>query len=396
VFVLCKVGSRFESRSVNGISHFVEHLMFKGTTKRPNTLSISRLLDGVGAEYNAFTSKDHTGYYVKINSDHLHLALDVVADMLYHSKFDPKEIDRERKVIIEEINMYEDNPLMYIEDIFEQELFAGHPLGQLIAGPREVIRSVSRQTIVDFVQRHYFPTNMMVVVSGRFDESTILSDIAKQFSAPISRRRPLALNPFRPKASGPRLRVMEKDTEQAQIGLGYPAFSYGDRRLPALSLLSTILGGNMSSRLFISIRERKGLAYAVRCSPSVYEDTGALYIQAGVAKARTEEAIKAILAELDQLALKGVSAVELKRAKEYTNGKLVLELEDSESLGAWFGKQWLLMNKLETPAEKMLKLRSVTREDVRAVARSIFKRAQLTVAVIGPYKDAKPFRKLLG
>lgn len=395
VLVLCKVGSRFESAGLNGVSHFVEHLMFKGTTRRPNTLAISRLLDGVGAEYNAFTSKDYTGYYVKISSDHLELALDVVADMLYHSKYDPKEIDRERNVIIEEISMYEDNPLMYIEDIFERTLYRGHPLSRLIAGPRSVISSITRDQIVGFFRTHYYPSNMLVAVSGRFDPKTIVRDVRRHFLPTGPMRRPRTFRPFRPTGGGPRVTLLNKDTEQAQIGLGFPGVSYFDKRLPAVSLLSIILGGNMSSRLFISIRERKGLAYAIKCQASAYEDTGAFYVQAGVAKNRIEEAVQAIVVELDRVKDGGVSAVELNRAKEFISGKLVLDLEDSESLGAWFAKQWLLTNRIETPAEKLAKFRAVTREDVRAAANQLMKRARLTLAIIGPTSGRARFERIV-
>ncbi|USN53218.1 MAG: insulinase family protein [Candidatus Nomurabacteria bacterium] len=395
VLVLTKVGSRHESKPVNGISHFVEHLMFKGTKRRPSTLSISRLLDGVGAEYNAFTGKDHTGYYIKINSEHLHLALDVIADMLANSKFDAKEIDRERTVIIEEISMYEDNPLMYLEDIFEETMYAGSTLGQLIAGPRSVIRNVTRDTILKFYKTHYFPSNMMVVVSGRYNEETIDEQLAKLFTVPATKQKELTFKPFRYTGTKPRVRVMYKETEQAQIGIGYPAASYFDKSLPALSLLTSILGGNMSSRLFIQIRERRGLAYAIRCTPTVYEDTGNLYIQAGVAKERTEEAIKAILVELEKIRKQGITEAELKRAKEFIKGKLVLELEDSDHIGAWFGKQWLLTKKIETPAEKMAKIQRVTREEVNALARKIINPQKMNLAIIGPYKDAKRFENLV-
>lgn len=396
VLVLCKVGSRYESKNLNGVSHFVEHLMFKGTKRRPNTLSIARLLDGVGAEYNAFTSKDHTGYYVKINHEHFDLALDVVADILHNSKFDPVEIDRERQVIVEEISMYEENPLMYIEDVFERTLFSGHPLGQLIAGPRQVIKQVSRAAIVRFFKTHYYPANMIVVVAGRFDEARILADIERHFGDPSQTKPAPKAKAFKFKPGPPRFGLETKTTEQVQIGLGYPGLSYFDRQLPAFSLLSTILGGNMSSRLFIQIRERRGLAYAIHCSPSVYEDTGSLFIQAGVAKQRVEEAIKAILEELKKVRSAGVTPAELRRAKEYVKGKLILELEDSASVAAWLGKQWLLTGKIERPADKLKKIEAVTRADISALGRRLIRASGLTLALIGPFHDRRPFLKQLG
>jgi len=395
VLVLTKVGSRYETKRINGISHFVEHLMFKGTTKRPNTLAISKLLDGVGAEYNAFTSKDHTGYYVKINSEHLDLALDVVSDMLNNSKFDPQEIDRERGVIIEEINMYQDNPLMYLEDVFENTLYSGSTLGRLIAGPRKNIENINRKDILDFVKAHYFPHNMLVTVSGRFDETKIQKQIKSYFGQTSTKRTPSRYKEFIYRGTKPKLGLEPKDTEQAQVGIGFPAVSYFSKQISAFVILCTILGGNMSSRLFIQIRERRGLAYAIRCSPTVYQDTGNLFIQAGVAKERTEEAITAILEELKKIADKGITSIELARAKEFIKGKLILELEDSDSIGVWLAKQWLLTNKIDTPSAKLTKIQAVTKDQVNQLAKKLFKPSKLNLAVIGPIKDKKKLVRLI-
>lgn len=395
VYVLTKVGSRYETRSINGVSHFIEHLMFKGTTKRPNTLAISRLLDGVGANYNAFTGKDWTGYYVKMNHEHTTLALDVVSDMLQHSKFDPKEIERERGVIIEEIKMYDENPLMAIEDLFESVVFGTHhQLGWNIAGPQSVIKNVSRKSLVDYRDRYYHAGNMWVVVAGRL-HATIDKQIDQYFASVRRRPRTPKFRPYRVAAKPKSIRLKQQPLEQVQLGIGTRAYHYNDRRLPALNVLSTILGGNMSSRLFIQVRERRGLAYAVSSSVSPYEDTGCFMVHAGLEKGRVEEALHVIVAEMKKMKTAKVGPTELKRAKEYLRGKTILGLEDSDSLASWYGRQALFSKRILTPDEVLKRIAKVTAAEVRAVAKELFKPAQLRLAAIGPIKDPKPLAAIL-
>lgn len=394
VYVLAKVGSRYETRSTNGISHFIEHLMFKGTTKRPNTLAISRLLDGVGASYNAFTSKDWTGYYVKMNHEHTDLALDVVSDMLQHSKFDPKEVERERGVIIEEIKMYDENPVMTIEDLFESTVFGDHhQLGWNIAGPQSVIRGVSRKTMVDYRDRYYHAGNMWVVIAGKLG-ADINRRIETYFRPVKKRPRTPAFRPYRG-AAAPQVRLKYKELEQVQVGLGTRAYHYNDPRLPALNVLSVILGGNMSSRLFIQVRERRGLAYSVSAGSSPYEDTGCFMVHAGLEKARISEALSVITAELRKMKTAPVGPTELKRAKEFIRGKTILSLEDSDSLASWFGRQALFSKRIKTPEQVLQKIAKVTASEVRAVAKQLFRPANMRLAVIGPFKDPRPFTKII-
>jgi predicted Zn-dependent peptidase len=395
IFVFAKVGSRHETRRTNGIAHFIEHLMFKGTKKRPTTLSISRLLDGVGAGYNAFTSKDWTGYYVKINAEHTTLALDVVSDMLRNSLFDPKEIERERGVIVEEINMYEDNPLMSIDDVFERAVFGDHhPLGWNIAGPRKVIREVDRATLLRFRNRFYHAKNMWVVVAGRMAPD-IHAQIKRYFQAVRAQPTTPVAIPYRAGSSVAPIQLKWKEAEQVQLAVGMRAMSYTDRRLPAASVLATLLGGTMSSRLFIQVRERRGLAYSVRASVNPYEDTGSFMVQAGLEKTRVPEALRVILAELTKTKTAKVSAVELKRTKENLRGKMILELEDSDSIASWYGRQALFHKKIESPEQAMKKISQVTASDLQAIARQLFRPANMRLAIIGPFKDSKPFAKIL-
>lgn len=394
VYVLTKVGSRYETRSINGVSHFIEHLMFKGTTKRPTTLDISKLLDGVGASYNAFTSKDCTGYYVKMNHEHTELALDVVSDMLQHSLFDPKEIQRERGVIVEEIKMYDENPIMAIEDLFEGAVFGDHhPLGWNIAGPQSVIKNVSRSAILKYRDQYYHAGNMWVVVAGKLNPN-INQQILKYFRGVKRKPTTLKFKPYRQAASAPVV-IKHKELEQVQIGLGTKSFSYTDKRLAALQLLSVVLGGNMSSRLFIQVRERRGLAYSVSASPNPYEDTGCFMIHAGLEKGRLEEALKVIVAEIKKMKTALVGTVELQRAKEYIRGKTILGLEDSDSLASWYGRQSLFSKKILSPEEMLAKIAKVKASEIQAVAKELFKPANMKLAIVGPYKDSKPFVKII-
>ncbi len=394
VLVLVKVGSRYETRQINGVSHFVEHLMFKGTTKRPTALKITKELDGIGAEYNAFTGKDMTGYYIKAHVDKVDLLIDMLSDMLQHSIFNPREVERERGVIVEEINMYEDNPMMMMEDVFEQAVWGDQPLGWNIAGPKSVIQRVTRTQLVDYYRKYYVPQNMVVAVAGNVTDD-IVDTIAKKFNGRRARRKQFSFKRLNGGRRTPHVLVKYKDTEQVQLGLGFPAYAYGNKKLYALYLLTIILGGNMSSRLFMSIREKKGLCYFIRASANPYEDTGTLMIQAGLDKRRINEAITAILVELKKVRTHGVTAAELKKAKEFLKGKLILDLEASDQVASWLSRQLLFEQKVKTPAEQIAKLERVTRADIQAVTRDIMRQQHLNLALIGPMKDPEPFSRLL-
>ena len=395
VLVLFKVGSRFETKGINGVSHFIEHMMFKGTKKRSSTPIITRELDALGAEYNAFTSKDHTGYYIKINAEHKEVALDMLFDMLFHSKFDEKELNRERKVILEEIHMYKDNPMMHIEDMFEQTLFGDCPLGWSIAGDAESMGKIDRAKMVAYRDAYYLPQNMVISIAGKIDEG-VMKTVEKYFGSLLkSAKKSSDFKKVDFKPGAPKVAVEYKDTEQVQLALGFPAYSWWDKRRPALRLMTNILGGTMSSRLFIAVRERRGLAYRIGASADDYEDIGVLTVGAGLDKSRLEIAMKVILDELKKIAADGVTTAELKRAKENIRGRIILSLEDSEALAAWYGKQELDKHEIKTPAEKLKEIAAVTLAEVKAVAADIIKNNKAALAVIGPFKDKAPFEKIL-
>ncbi|HUT22300.1 MAG TPA: pitrilysin family protein [Candidatus Bipolaricaulota bacterium] len=395
VMAIFGVGSRYESEKINGASHFIEHLMFKGTEKRPNTLAISKELDSVGAEFNAMTAKDWTAYYIKIDSEKIDLAVDVLSDMLLNSKFDENEINRERGVIVEEINMYEDNPLMYIEDLLEQCIFDGNPLGWQISGPREVIKTVSRQELLDYKNAFYQPNNLVIAVSGKFPDD-IKEKIEKAFSFEATSQEPPEFSKFVFDQTEPKLMIKKQATEQVQLAFGFPGFPYGDDRVFALYLLAIILGGNMSSRLFINIRERKGLCYFIRSYINIYKDTGNLIVQAGLDKNRIKEAISLILDELKKIRDGRVTEDELKDAKQFLRGKVILHLEDSSEAAEWFAKQAALTGEILTPEQKFALFDKVTVEDVEKVAKEVLLKRFLNLALIGPFDEGgEDFKKLL-
>lgn len=395
VLVLLPVGSRYETKSINGVSHFVEHLLFKGTKRRPTSLDISKELDSVGAEFNAFTSKDHTGYYIKLAAPEIELAFDILADMLFNSLFAPPEIEKERGVIIEEINMYEDNPMIYLGALLEQTIFGVHPLAWLISGPKRVIKDISRQQILVYKNKFYQPKNIVLTVAGNFNKTKVLKLTKKYFKEKQEKKIKPNFSPIKIKQNKPQISLKFKETEQVQLGLGFPAYSLKDKHLYPLYLLAVILGGNMSSRLFTVIREQHSLAYYIRTDLSAYQDTGVLSVQAGIDKKRIKQAISLILAELKKIRAQGITTKELNSAKEFLQGKLVLELEDSENLADWYSKQELLLNKIDTPKQQLEKIFAVKKEQVKNVACQIIKENRLNLALIGPFRQKEEFTKLL-
>ncbi len=395
VLILLPVGSRYETKQINGVSHFIEHLMFKGTVKRPTSLDITKELDSVGAEYNAFTSKDHTGYYIKVSAERIELAFDILSDMLFNSVFAQTQIDKERGVIIEEINMYNDNPLIYLGALFEQTVFGDHPLGRLISGPKEVIKKVSRRQILAYQQRFYRPSNMVLTVAGNFDRTKVKKLTEKYFGKNQAKKIKNGFKPLSFKQQALQVKLLYKNTEQVQLGLGFPALKLSDPKIFALYILAVILGGNMSSRLFITVREKHSLAYYIKSDIGSFQDTGYFLVQSGLDRRRLHQAINLIMVELKKVRDEGISDKELKSAKEFLKGKLVLELEDSENIADWYGKQFLLLNRIYTPAQRLKKILAVTRRDVEKIANQIFNDKNLNLALIGPFKNAGEFKKLL-
>lgn len=397
--VLFKVGSRNESASVNGISHFIEHLFFKGTENRPTTLDISRELDSVGADYNAFTSKDYTGYYVKAAKRHSALAIDILEDLLFHPLFDQAEIDRERGVIIEEMNMYEDSPMAISEELSEELMFGQHhPLGFRIIGTKEVIQSVTRKQIIKYRDEYYRSNNMVIILAGSID-SDARNALRTRFGSAHRAKQPIPKQRkfiYRQKSS--RVHIKTKETAQSHLALTYPGPTYRAKELPAYELLSAIFGGTMSSRLFINVRERRGLCYYIRSHVSPYEDCGAFTIQAGFDTSRIRDALGAIIEQIADIAVSGVTDEELRKGKEYIRGKRTLRLEDSESVAAWWGKEALFRRHgMRSPSDYERAINAVSAQQLQKLARAMFQPTQANLAVIGPYptRRAASFKKQL-
>ena len=399
VLVMFATGAKFETASNNGISHFLEHMFFKGTIKRPNTMDISSDLDKVGADFNAFTSKEYTGYYVKAASQHLPLALDVISDMLLHSKFDQEEIDREKGVIIEEINMYADNPRAYIEVLFEDCLYNNQPAGRSVLGPKENIRKFTRQDFIKYWQAQYGSNSAYIVIAGKVPTNikTLANKYFGQLS-PNSYKHKIKTKDQQTKAQ---IKLHYKKTDQAHLLLGVRSLPYGHKDGPIASALAIVLGGSMSSRLFTQLRERRGLCYYVRTNNEKYSDTGYIATQAGVPVDKIEQAITIIVAEYNKIKKQGLNNDELNKVKNLVAGKTALQMEASDDMAVWYAVQAAILHQqpqaktLITPEQMVKKLSQVTTSQIQALAKKIFQNNQLNLAIIGPYKDTAKFKKLL-
>lgn len=394
VLIMVGVGSRYETEKEAGISHFIEHMFFKGTGKRPDTLAISEELDSIGGEFNAFTGKDVTGYYVKVDFRHIDTALEVVSDIYLNSKIEEKEIEKEKGTIIQELNMYEDTPLRSIGDVFENLLYGGNYLGREIIGYKKTISSFKRKDFIDYLVRFYVANDTVICVAGKFDEKKITEKIKKYFSGMKDGKKPV-FQKVTEKQSRPEIKIKFKQTDQTHFILGCRAYSYNHRDRFALALLAVILGGNMSSRLFIKVRERQGLAYYVRTEMEAYEDCGYIATQSGVEHGSLEKTVKTILEEYKRITVEKVSGRELQKAKDYIKGKSVMNLESSDEVASFFIEQELKRKKI-MPLELIFqKIDEVSPAGVLRVAKDVFVNQKLNLAIIGPHKDNKKLQKLL-
>ncbi len=394
LLVLVSTGSRYETKDINGISHFLEHMFFKGTTKRPGKSDIAHELDAVGAAYNAFTDKELTGYWVKINSKHTDLAFDVVSDIFLNSTIPQAEIEKERGVIIGEIDMHEDTPMRKIGDLFEELLYGDQPAGWDIAGRKEVIRSINREHFVDYMDKHYRSKGVVVVVAGNITAENAKAKVEQYFKTVKEGDAPQPL-PCHEAQAAPQIKVTYKDTDQCHLVLGARAYNMFDPRRWALGLLATILGGGMSSRLFIRIRDELGLGYYIRASASLSTDHGYFEVSSGVDTTRVVEAVTAIMAELTKIKERGVEEQELQKAKDFVKGGTLLGLETSDDVASFFGLQDVLTKQVLTVEQKFSMLDKVALADIKKVAEDIFQNKNLNLAVIGPLKDKASFESIL-
>lgn len=394
VLVLVGTGSKYETKEINGLSHFMEHMLFKGTKKRPTTLKLIEPLDKIGGKYNAFTDQEMTGYWAKIDANHLDLALDWVADIYLNSKIAQEEINREKGTILQELNMYLDAPMDYVGDLWADILYDDQPAGWPVIGTKEMIKNVKRPQFVKYLKEHYSSQNTVIVVAGQISHSSTLAKIKKYFKT-INNLAVKNKLPVREKQPKPKALIYYKKTDQTHLYLGVRGYDVFHPDKYALGLLGIILGGNMSSRLFISVRERQGLAYYIKTGANSDTDTGFLATRAGVDNQKAERAIKSILKEYRKIAQKKISPTELRKAKDYTKGSALLEMESSDAQASFYAGQELLTNQILTLEEKFAKIEAVTVKDIQRVAQDIFRPAKLNLALIGPFKNKKKFEKLL-
>jgi predicted Zn-dependent peptidase len=392
-FLMLAAGSRYETREQSGIAHFAEHMFFKGTERRPIAKDIAAEIDYLGAEFNAFTGKEYTGYYVKAAAEHRDAALDVLVDMLRFSKFDPEEIEREKGVIVEEMNMYFDTPRDFIGGVYEQLLYGDQPLGWDIIGTKDTVRAATRETFLEYTGRWYKPARLVVGVGGAVGEG-LLDRVGELLGdmAPEASPEPL---PVAPHGNG-RVSVFEKKSDQAHIVLGVESYPIEHPDRYPLQLLATVLGTGMSSRLFIEVRERRGLAYYVFGTNHSYTDAGSLYSQAGVDINRIDEAVETIVAEFRKIADQRVPDDELRKAKNVAKGRFVLSLESPQGTIMFGLRREVLEGKVTEPADVLAAVERVTADDVQRVARDLIAGDKLRLAVIGPFDDAARFDRLLG
>ncbi len=394
VLVMVEAGSKYETKRINGISHFLEHMCFKGTKERPTALDISKELDAIGSQYNAFTSEEFTGYYAKAAPKHVSKILDVVADLYLNPTFDTKEMEKEKGVIIEEINMYRDLPHRHVQELFTELLYGDQPAGWSIAGTKETVQLLNRNDMVQYRDQHYVGAATTVIVAGNFNEQKIQKEIEQKFGV-------LPKGPKTGKVKvveiqeKSQLYVESRTTDQSHIVIGVRGYPLAHKSTPALKVLNAVLGGGMSSRLFQKLREEMGVGYYVRSSYDVLSDHGILSVAVGVDVKRVEEVTKAVLAEFKRLTKELVSEDELQKTKEYLIGNMALSLESSDEIAEFYAFQEIMNRPIRMPQTLAQEIKAVTATEIRAVAKKIFTDKRLNMAVIGPISDRKSLESIL-
>jgi predicted Zn-dependent peptidase len=391
--VMLAAGSRYETPETNGIAHFAEHMFFKGTERRPTARDIGMEVDGLGGEFNAFTGKEYTGYYVKCAAEYRDRALDVLVDMLRHSMFDPEEIEREKGVIVEEMNMYYDTPRDFIGGVYDHLLYGDQPLGWDVIGRKETVRGATRDTFLDYVGHWYKPERMVVGVAGHLDgkeQEAIERLVGDMEAAHTGSPSPTVLD-----GGNSRVAIHHKDSDQAHLILGVRSYPLVHPDRWALQLLSTVLGTGMSSRLFTEVREKRGLAYYVYAHNQSYTDAGSMFSQAGVDITRSEQAVETIVREFRRIAEEPVPSEELEKARALAKGRFVLRLENPQGMILFGLGREVLNDPVREPEEVVAGLDAVTAEDVQRVAQDVIASDGLKLALIGPFEDEASFKAML-
>jgi predicted Zn-dependent peptidase len=388
------VGSRYESDEQSGASHFIEHMLFKGTAKRPTAKAIAIAIEQIGGIFNASTGQEESTYWAMVTRPHLDIAIDVLVDMLRHARFDPSQIDKERDVIIKEINLTLDTPNDLVHLLTNQLVWPNHPLGRDVAGSKESIANLDRNELLAFMNRHYRPNNTVISVAGNVKHGAVVRQIAACLDD-WSRGETASYQPARDSQNKPRVRIHNQDTKQAYFCLSVPGLPRDHPDRLNLRLLNTVLGEGMSSRLFTSVRQKRGVACNCRSYISALYDTGVAGTYAGVDPEHIGDAITAILEEWSRLKQEEILPQELARAKDFIKGQLMLSMEDSFSVALWFGSQEILFSEILTYEEAIEAIKAITAADIHRVAEKLFLREKLNLAVVGPFNSEDGFRKLL-
>jgi len=394
VLVLVSAGSKYETKATNGISHFLEHLCFKGTQMYPDPRSLSHAFDELGAENNAFTAEEFTGYYAKVDVKHFEKALSLVGDVYLNATLPSDEIEKERGVVIEEINLYNDQPTYHVGDLLTDLLYGNQPAGWEVLGTKENIRRLSRSTIAQYRRDHYVASGTTVIIAGNVSYRDAVRHVKNVF-ANVPKGKKSTKRKVSEKQTKPVVGIGYRKTDQAHLAFGIRTISFNHKDVPALSLLATVLSGGMSSRLFTRMRDELGLCYYVQASNRFFTDHGYLNIRAGVARDRINEAITEILSLCQDLKDKSVSVGELRKAKNYHIGTMYLGLEATDEVAYSYGIGRILSNDILTPQERARRIRAVEASDIKRVARKVFSDKNLNLAVVGPYKNKERFKRML-
>jgi len=388
VLVLVEAGSKYETKNINGVSHFLEHMCFKGTLRRPKAVDISKELDALGSQYNAFTAQEYTGYYAKSDARHFRQIFDVVSDIYLNSIFPEAEMEREKGVIIEEINMYEDMPNHQVQELWMRLLYGDTPAGWSIAGTKQNILAMKQEDFVNYHRKHYLPEATVLIVAGQVTEKEVIKEVKKIFGS-MKRGHKGKKIKVREAQSRPKALINFKKTDQTHFVLGVRTYDLFDKRNAALSVLAGVLGGGMSSRLFVKLREEMGVGYYVRAGNDAYTDHGFFQISVGVDNKRIEEVLKAILEECQKLKTAGVKEELKKEVKEFLIGNMKLSLESTDDIANFYGGQELLKRELKNAEDKAKEIRKVTAKEIQTLAMNIFSNNKLNLALIGPFPSKK-------
>jgi predicted Zn-dependent peptidase len=387
------VGGRYEPKDLNGVSHFIEHMLFKGTRKR-SAKAISQAVEGIGGYLNAFTSEENTCFYSKARHDKFEELLDVLMDMFLNSVFETAEIDKERDVIKEELAMYLDQPHHHVQELLNETLWPDHPLGRSLTGTERTLDGMSRRHLLNYQDENYVTGTTLIVAAGNLRHDKVVKAVRRYVDRFPRGKRP-GFQPFDSQQSAPRVRLFTKDTAQMQLALGIRACSRHDERRFALRVLNTILGENMSSRLFQVLREDHGLTYSIHSGLSFFDEVGTLTVSAGLDTDKLPQALKLIMRELRRCSETAPTPAELRRARDYLIGQLDIGLESTENQMTWLGEQLLAYGKIISPAEAKQRLSEVTPPQVRRVAREFFRPDRMNLAIVSPLKDSKGLVELL-